>query len=449
MAPHDLHWRPTHSDPADFFKPIDIIEQESVPFTLWWGGPDDTVPGVSAIRVCVHPEVNADYACISFYMDIGQPWNLPHAATPDPALGQRRHLLMTAVDDIRHICEAQLEPASPRGAASVDLPALPEVLRQPDGRTPDELHEALKSHRNLLYVDVWEAFCGGDGLPARGHCGRARRGVRKLPRPHHVDRWNAARAAAIRPEAAETASVGTVPFANFSADAGFNSDGAEPNAVVKAFWPFVRRVTPRADFREFIACGVFDWRAIYITALGSHSQYVEGQERERARTEEGEASIRVPGHLLGQEEKHLASASGPFDGLVHKRAGSRPGNNHPVRYLLLTKHAPHPRQVGRIAERINTMGTMRLYALKDWAAIRNADAYIRIFGQELDQITKNWGSDRRLIARLSGLEVVRRVKAEIKRLDQALKGAAHRRGEESAGWRPSRRVTGRRKTCCA
>ena len=88
---------------------------------------------------------------------------------------------------------------------------------------------------------------------------------------------------------------------------------------------------------------MFDWRAIYITALGSHSQYVEGQERERARTEEGEASIRVPGHLLGQEEKHLASASGPFDGLVRKRAGSRPGNNHPVRYLLLTKHAPHPR----------------------------------------------------------------------------------------------------------
>ena len=65
-----------------------------------------------------------------------------------------------------------------------------------------------------------------------------------------------------------------------------------------------------------------------------------------------------------------------------------------MRYLLLTKHAPHPRQIGRIAERINTMGTMRLYALKDWAAMRNADAYIRIFGQELDQITKNWGSDR-------------------------------------------------------
>jgi hypothetical protein len=423
VAPHDLHWRPTHSDPADFFKPIDIIEQESVPFTLWWGGPDDTVPGVSAIRVCVHPEVNADYACISFYMDIGQPWNLPHTATPDPALGQRRHLLMTAVDDIRHICEAQLEPAPPRGAASVDLPALPEVLRQPDGRTPDELHEALKSHRNLLYVDVWEAFCAEMGCRiedfagARGEVFASVRGLimstggMRHGRPTYA------------PEPAETASLGTVPFANFSADAGFNSDGAEPNAVVKAFWPFVCRVTPRADFREFIACGVFDWRAIYITALGSHSQYVEGQERERARTEEGEASIRVPGHLLGQEEKHLASASGPFDGLVRKRAGSRPGNNHPVRYLLLTKHAPHPRQVGRIAERINTMGTMRLYALKDWAAIRNADAYIRIFGQELDQITKNWGSDRRLIARLSGLEVVRRVKAEIKRLDQALRGA--------------------------
>ena len=76
---------------------------------------------------------------------------------------------------------------------------------------------------------------------------------------------------------------------------------------------------------------------------------------------------------------------------MHARESERGGNNHPVRYLLLTKHAPHPRQIGRIAERINTMGTMRLFALKDWAAVRNADPYIRILGQELDQITETVG----------------------------------------------------------
>ncbi len=128
---------------------------------------------------------------------------------------------------------------------------------------------------------------------------------------------------------------------------------------------------------------------------------------------EGQAAIRVAAELLEADEVPFAVAGEPVDGLVRSRIGGRGGNNHPVRYLLLTKHAPHPRQIGRIAERINAMGTMRLYALKDWSAVRNADAYIRIFGQELDQITKGWGRDRRLINKLTSLDVVRAAKDEI------------------------------------
>ena len=63
------------------------------------------------------------------------------------------------------------------------------------------------------------------------------------------------------PQGVETASVGTAPFATFSADPRFAADGLEPNAVAKAYWPLVRRITPRADFREHVACGVMDWRA--------------------------------------------------------------------------------------------------------------------------------------------------------------------------------------------
>ena len=197
------------------------------------------------------------------------------------------------------------------------------------------------------------------------------------------------------------ASLGSVPFPHFSASESFTADGAEANAVVKAFWPFVRRITPRADYREFIACGVLSWRAIYITALGSSSQYVKGEERVASETGTGEALIRVAAPLLPAEERGQAAPSetGRFDSLVHARESERGGNNHPVRYLLLTKQAPHPRQIGRIAERINAMGTMRLFALKDWAAVRNADPYIRLLGQELDQITEGWGSDRGLITR--------------------------------------------------
>ena len=426
VFPHDLEWQPTRTDPHEFFKPVEVLELEIIPFTLWWADPSEKDPqaaAANAIRICVHPEVNADYACISFYMDIGQQWNAPHSAAADPLRGARRHRLLTAVEDTRKICEHQLEPVAPSGAAAVDLPALPEVLRSPDGRSEEKLHEALKAARNLLYVDIWEAFSAEMGCRlediagARGEVFASFRGLIMSTGGMPANR------PAYDPKGEETTSVGTVPFANFSANARFNEDGAEPNAVVKAFWPFIRRVTPRADFREFIACGVLNWRAIYITALGSNSQYVEGQERTPSLSEEGEASIRVPRHLLGNEEKPLAAATGPFDSLVQKRAGTRPGNNHPVRYLLLTKHEPHPRQIGRIAERINTMGTMRLYALKDWAAIRNADPYIRILGQELDQVTKKWGSDRKLINGLTSLYIVRQAKDEIKRLDKSLKRA--------------------------
>ena len=417
--PHDLEWQPTPSDPDEFFKPVEVLEQEIIPFTLWWTDPgekDAQVAADNAMRICVHPEVNADYACISFYMDIGQQWNAPHSAAADPARGARRHRLLTAVEDIRKVCEHQLEPVAPRGAAAVDLPALPEILHSLDGRTEKQLHEALKAARNLLYVDIWEAFsvemgCRLEDISGtRGEVFANFRGLIMSTRGMPDNR------AAYVPDEHETNSVGTVPFTNFSGNARFNEDGAEPNAVVKAFWPVIRRVTPRADFREFIACGVLNWRAIYITALGSSSQYVERQEREPSLTEEGEASIRVPKHLLADDEKPLAAAAGPFDSLVQKRAGTRSGNNHPVRYLLLTKHEPHPRQIGRIAERINTMGTMRLYALKDWAAVRNADPYIRILGQELDEITKNWGRDRKLINGLTGLHVVHLVRDEIERL---------------------------------
>lgn len=429
VRPHDLKWDPTAagSDGA-FFRPVDILEQGAAPFTLWWADTseaDAASARANAIRICVHPEISADYACISFYVDIGQRWGAAHDATPDPARGGRRYRLLTATKTIATICENQLAPVPPGAAAAVDLPAVPESLYSPDGRSPRDLHEALRDARNLLYVDIWEEFCSDLGCRLediageRGEVFANFRGLVMSTAGLDGDR------SAYRPKERATASVGTVPFANFSRDEGFNSDGAEANAVVKAFWPFVRRITPRADHREFIACGVLNWRAIYITALGSSSQHVEGQEREPSPNEEGEASIRVPDSLLAPEERGRAKASpaGHFDTLVQGRVG-RAGNNHPVRYLMLTKHEPHPRQIGRIAERINAMGTLRLFALKDWAAIRNADPYIRILGQELDQITKNWGRDRRLINGLTDLKVVRRAKREIGRL-----GIADREGE--------------------
>ena len=415
ITPHELERRAGEAR-GGYVTPLQVLERDTLSFTLWWPDTADADPVRSAMRVRVHAELNADYACISFYMDIGQSWNEPHSASR--MFGVRRSSLLAAAQDVRTICEHQFVPAAAGQPAPVDLPAVPELLHGADGSSVQDLDDTLRVARNLLYVDAWEDFCAefGCGLSeiagTRGEVFANFRGLvlatAGMPAggPVHV------------PRSDEMASLGTVPFPSFSASDRFSTDGAEANAVVKAFWPLVRRIAPRADYREFIACGVLNWRAIYITALGSSSQYVKGEERVASDIGTGEALIRVAPALLPEEERGRAAPgeAGQFDSLVQPRQSKRGGNNHPVRYLLLTKHAPHPRQIGRIAERINAMGTMRLFALKDWAAVRNADPYIRILGQELDQITEDWSSDKNLINKLEMPVDIFRARADIEKM---------------------------------
>jgi hypothetical protein len=286
-------------------------------------------------------------------------------------------------------------------------------MHSPDGRSQDALDRALREARNLLYVDAWEAFCeefnfGLDKVAAaRSEVFANFRGL--------VLCTNGMSATAPR-AGVDAACVGTVAFPSFSADPRFNADGAEANAVAKAFWPFVRRITPRADYREFICYGVLNWRAIYISALGSSSQYVRGEERVASDVGTGEALIRVAPELIPEEERSQVDASARLDDQVRAREGPRGGNNHPVRYLLLTKQAPHPRQIGRIVERINAMGTMRLFALKDWAAVRNADPYIRILGQDLDQISESWSTDKNLISALKTSSDIKAARLDVDKM---------------------------------
>jgi uncharacterized membrane-anchored protein len=150
--------------------------------------------------------------------------------------------------------------------------------------------------------------------------------------------------------------------------------------------------------------------------LGSSSQYVAGEERGASDVGTGEGLIRVAPSLLPKAERGQVDGSVRFDDQVRAREAARGGNNHPVRYLLLTKQAPHPKQIGRIVERINAMGTMRLFALKDWAAVRNADPYIRILGQDLDQITESWSTDKNLIGALKTSSDIRAARLDVDKM---------------------------------
>ena len=413
MRPHDIdHVRNIEGD-NDFFEPFDVLESEALGFTLWWRDPeesDDEIRDAGAIRVRVQAELNADFATLTFFMDIDQMWNLPHghrSATGD-AIGRRRAELLKAVDEVRTICEAQLKPLpGSNGAAGVDQPQIPEFLVSPDNRSVAEIDAVLLNARNLLYVDIWEAFCNevcGDGpfglqeiAGSRGEVFHSARGAIM---------WTDGQpggTGAFVPTTQQVASLGSVPFPNFSNDPRFNADGPEPNATIKAFLPFIRRITPGIDYREAIVCGVMNWRALYITTLGSRSQFDSNEEHQPAYWEKDETDIRVPNADPGEEGRIR-------DGLVCKRQrgatkadGAPIGNNHPERFLVITKRAPNARQVGRIVERLNAMGTMRLFALKDWSALRDADPRIRILGQDLDRITKDWSRKRVRIHELNSL----------------------------------------------
>ena len=189
-------------------------------------------------------------------------------------------------------------------------------------------------------------------------------------------------------------SAGDNPFPRFVGNGGLNdrgtassSDPNEANAVVKAFWPFIRRITPNADQREYIACGVMNWRALYISALSSA----------RAFDWEEEAQGLRDGHPCGTPARGVVDQqdrgpSGEEVRLFDSQSGK--AGEGPIRYLVLSKGEPHRRQIGRVLDRINTMGTMRLIALRDWTIVRDASTQIQLRGLELDTMMRKWSEKR-------------------------------------------------------
>src|SRR5262249_1765145 len=163
-----------------------VLEEEIVPFTLWWGDRSVKAPDPDAIRIRVHPEANGDYAAVSFYMDIGQRWGEPHAAAADPAMGLRRRLLMEAVHDIRR---SRAPPPGPRRTARARGRGPPGEAGDPEQPRPAHARRAAGRPQGAPQSPLRRYLGGllpGDELPPGGHRRRPRRGVRQLPRPHHV-----------------------------------------------------------------------------------------------------------------------------------------------------------------------------------------------------------------------------------------------------------------------
>lgn len=351
-----------------------VCDPQSLSFTIWWSDGDApavrrNAPSPGDLRVRVQAQTHLDHATVSFYIDIGKPRHGPAVYSSSEAVGERRKALLERVELIRAVCDRQVE------LGAVDLERLPEF------GVSDAEAQQLKEAAEYFYVRVWREFISAFA-PQTGVAGTSVLGPDSIGEMFADYRgavlsveglstaWSRERegvGARLRAEnrlaAATTTSDATTGFGRFRVFD--NDEGGEPNTVLKAYWPFIRRMAPDADERDHVACGILDWRALFVSAQGS----AVGDD----------AEVEAP-HL---PQGWFPEADTPAD------------RDRPVRYLLLTKGEPHRQQIGRFVERINALGTMRLFAFKDLEAIRNASVHIRILGHELDGILADW-SKRRL-----------------------------------------------------
>lgn len=393
-------------------EPFKVFESEATCFTLWWPdkpadpGPaspprnvmsdlSDERPAARPIRtdlrVRVLAEARIDYSMITFFIDAGKPWNEEpiYLSGEIPAdIGERRRKIFQHVRNIKTVCEVRLDASDHEGKRLIDLDLLPEPNPVTTGKLNLELGltdsaEALKAAADYLYEDIWQHFCETFGFDTRRIAGETdvifanfRGLVMSTSGTEETDSHKTVKAPepADLKDLAETSHPGSIKFPRFSGGGeGYASDDVEPNAVVKAYMPFMRRFRSDADWRDWIACGIFDWRAIYITAVGAKSEFAAFDEHDYDPVTKLPSAIPA-GHI-------------PQRGVPTTDMNDRPA---PFRFLLLTKFEPNRKQIGRMVERVNTLGTRRLFALKDWSVIQNASVWVNHYGRKLDAIFAKW-----------------------------------------------------------
>jgi hypothetical protein len=399
-------------------KPFDGLSAGARCFTLWWpdrveGKPNllekrlDRRPLPTDLRVRIQADAGEHFSTITFILDAGKPWNGEPVdgiaeARARGLLGERRGEIFRHVENIHRICEKRLEPQVPQNAPLVDVAPLPErICELPPDPADKAAYNAwldretkaaseLKDAADYLYGTVWDEFREDFGFGLGDITGEANvvfanfRGL-VMSTKGFADPCEkpAKRATHAAMQLLPRFTAGHDPLL---------AEAVEPKAVVQAFQPFMRRFRPGADWRDWIACGIFDRRAIYITPLGSRSEYRE--------LDEGEIDAMIPArNLPGERLKRdlgigpeLLPACAKYVSGPHPRTGPVSGDDRPepFRYLILTKHAPNRRLVGRMIDRINMTGVRRLYALKNWSILQQANTWVRIYGQKLDEAYAQW-----------------------------------------------------------
>jgi len=347
-----------------------VVGENSLAFTLWWyseeaeGGPAHSdEPAPEAIRVRVQVEAQRDHVTLTFYLDAGKIWNSDRISVNDPAIGELRNRILSGVRDVKTICEDRARSINPIE------PLVPERDLGSDDADSARKARSLLDTADFIYEGIWDAFLQDFGA-----------GLEEIVTPRGEIFAN------FRTAVISTSGLPGEPIGQDEkrdAFERFDSRSNECNAVLRGYWPFVRRMTPYADDKEHVACAVMGYRALYVTALNAYTNYVQGQEC-KSRLDEIPAGALPEMPDTGDSQRVILPGAERFQ-------------NRPTRALLLTKGEPNTHQVGRIVERFNSLGTMRFFALKSYPLVRDASNHIRICGERLDEIIGYWTRQREAI----------------------------------------------------
>lgn len=367
--------------------PFSIAHNPTVSFTVWWqdsardgvlNEPRET-PDPSDLRVRVQAQNHQDHISCVIVIDCGQPWNGDPFVLGNAPAGTRRSGIFERLLRVQKLAKDQIV------SGAVDQP-----IDRERGVTQETASDLLET-AEYLYSGIWDEFLTAFGIaPSSGQSNRTEVGgeifaeTRGLVLPAHgIQTPNSEARSSFNkalknsvgaPPVKSEKSAATVGVGNFET---FDDKAGEPNTVIKAHWPFIRRISVQADLRDFVACGILDWRALYISPLGSSGR--QNLLEESA----GPERIAPAGSLPAYGPSH----DGQF-------------SSKPTRFLFLTKGEPHKKQIGRFIERICAIETMRLFALKNFRTVQNAAVHIRLLGRELDGVLATWGKERAKIDRM-------------------------------------------------
>jgi hypothetical protein len=358
-----------------------VFAPQSASFTLWWR--DNAKNGIAnsrirktdpdvdhALRVFVQFQGFQDHITLTFYIDGCQLFTgrqiLKREDVEANLLGERRTRLLNHLDAIRSSSFDRIV------SGAVDLP-------NSDRSVDSEVETALKAAADYLFVGIWEEFMRAFGFRTRAQDEKDpedgsrfldeglifvnQRGlmmsVRGLETEDDEERLKLINGLKARnkikvedeqvpPETPDWRQLGRSASATLGPVDVFDTKSGEPETLLKSFWPFLCQMTEHAARKDWVGCGILDWRALFMSTLGSRVE---------------------PG--------------GYWQTLA------------PERFFIVTKGEPHREQIGRMVERLVSLETMRAIAFKNLGTTQNASLHLRTLTMALDDILKQWAVERK------------------------------------------------------